>query len=71
MRQWASVKAVKALAALKRIGWSIKREHKGSHKTLQREGWADYAFAFHDSDEIGPRMMARIGKDTGLVPEDL
>jgi hypothetical protein len=28
-------------------------------------------FAFHDSEEIGPRMLARIAKRTGLEPEDL
>jgi hypothetical protein len=28
-------------------------------------------FAFHDSDEIGPRMLVRIAKRTGLKPEDL
>jgi predicted RNA binding protein YcfA (HicA-like mRNA interferase family) len=30
----------------------------------------DYVFAFHDSDEVGPRMLARIAKQTGLKPED-
>jgi predicted RNA binding protein YcfA (HicA-like mRNA interferase family) len=58
------------LAALLRIGWSIKRS-SGSHKTLQRTGWPDFVFAFHDSEEIGPRMLARIAKKTGLTPEDL
>jgi hypothetical protein len=28
-------------------------------------------FAFHDDDEIGPRMLARIAKRTGLQSEDL
>jgi hypothetical protein len=28
-------------------------------------------FAFHDRDEIGPRMLARVAKHTGLKPEDL
>ena len=27
--------------------------------------------AFHDADEIGPRMLERIARHTGLVPEDL
>jgi predicted RNA binding protein YcfA (HicA-like mRNA interferase family) len=58
------------LAALLRIGWSVKRE-SGSHKTLMREGWPDVVFAFHDSDEIGPRMLARVAKQTGLTPSDL
>jgi predicted RNA binding protein YcfA (HicA-like mRNA interferase family) len=28
-------------------------------------------FAFHDGDEIGPRMLAKIAKYTGLEPGDL
>jgi hypothetical protein len=28
-------------------------------------------FAFHDGEEIGPRMLARIAKVSGLVPTDL
>lgn len=28
-------------------------------------------FAFHDGDEIGPRMLARLAKQTGLTPNDL
>jgi predicted RNA binding protein YcfA (HicA-like mRNA interferase family) len=58
------------LAALLRIGWVVKRQ-SGSHRTLSRTGWADFVFAFHDDEEIGPRMLARIAKRTGLRPEDL
>lgn len=71
MTQWPSTKARRVLAALLRIGWSIKREAKGSHRVLARRGRPDYVFAFHDRDEIGPRMLARIAKRTGLKPEDL
>jgi len=39
--------------------------------TLSRPGSADVVFAFHDDEEIGPRMLARIAKRTGLRPEDL
>jgi predicted RNA binding protein YcfA (HicA-like mRNA interferase family) len=70
MSQWPSTKAKRVLAALLRIGWRIKRE-SGSHKTLEREGWPDAVFAFHDREEIGPRMLARLSKHTGLKPEDL
>jgi len=36
------------------------------------KGWvAKLRFAFHDREEIGPRMLARIGKSTGLTPDDL
>jgi predicted RNA binding protein YcfA (HicA-like mRNA interferase family) len=70
MTQWSSTRARRVLAALERIGWKIKRQ-SGSHKTLQREGWPDFVFAFHDREEIGPKMLARIAKRTGLTPEDL
>ena len=70
MSQWPTTKARRVLAALIRIGWSIKRQ-SGSHRTLSRPGWADVVFAFHDKEEIGSRMLARIAKTTGLKPEDL
>jgi len=38
---------------------------------LARDGWLDYVFAFHDGDEVGPRMLVRIAKATGLIPDDL
>jgi predicted RNA binding protein YcfA (HicA-like mRNA interferase family) len=71
MTQWPLTKARQVLAALVRIGWTIKRKAKGSHRVLSRPGWADYVFAFHDHDEIGPHMLARIAKRTGLKSEDL
>ena len=71
MSKWPSLKARRVLAALLRLGWSIKRESGGSHKVLSRPGWPDYVFAFHDTEEIGPRMLARLGKHTGLTPRDL
>ena len=70
MSQWPSVKARRLLAALLRLGWQIKRQ-TGSHKTLARDGWPDVVFAFHDGDEVGPKMLARLAKHTGLCPEDL
>jgi hypothetical protein len=30
-----------------------------------------FIFAFHEGEEIGPRMLARIAKRTGLQPSDL
>jgi len=70
MSFWPSSKATRVLAALYRIGWTLKRQ-SGSHKTLSRTGWPDFVFAFHDRDEIGPRMLSRIAKHTGLKREDL
>jgi len=70
MSSWPSTKARRVLAALFQIGWTLKRQ-SGSHKTLSRPGWADFVFAFHDGETIGPKMLARIAKHTGLKPEDL
>jgi predicted RNA binding protein YcfA (HicA-like mRNA interferase family) len=67
---WRSSKAKQVLAALLRIGWSVKRQ-VGSHQLLERAGWPNYIFAFHDREEIGPRMLAKIARRTGLRPEDL
>lgn len=64
MSDWPSTKARRVFAALLRIGWQMKRQ-SGSHRTLARDGWPDYVFAFHDGDEIGPKMLARIAKHTG------
>ena len=70
MSQWPSAKAKRVLAALLKLGWQTKRQ-TGSHRTLSRVGWPDFVFAFHDGEEIGPRMLARIAKHTGLTPENL
>jgi predicted RNA binding protein YcfA (HicA-like mRNA interferase family) len=70
MSNWPAAKAQRVLAALLRQGWTIRRQ-TGSHRVLQRTGWPDYVFAFHEGDEIGPRMLARIAKSTGLTPNDL
>jgi len=70
MSDWPSVKARELLAALLRIGWVVARQ-RGSHRVLSRSGWPDFVCAFHDREEIGPRMLARVARRTGLRPEDL
>ena len=70
MSRFPATKAKRVLASLVRIGWSGKRQ-SGSHKTLAREGWPDVVFAFHDDEELGPAILARIAKRTGLTPDDL
>ena len=70
MSEWSATKSQRVLAALRRIGWTVKRQ-SGSHRTLQKPGSADSVFAFHDGVEIGPRMLTRIAKHTGLKPDDL
>ena len=70
MSSWGAAKATRVLAALYRIGSALKRS-SSSHKVLARAGWPNYTFSFHDGEEIGPRMLSRIAKHTGLRPEDL
>jgi predicted RNA binding protein YcfA (HicA-like mRNA interferase family) len=70
MSRFPAAKARRVLAALLRIGWALKRQ-SGSHRTLARDGYPDVVFAFHDDEELGPAMLARIAKRTGLTPGDL
>ncbi|MBM4436585.1 MAG: type II toxin-antitoxin system HicA family toxin [Actinobacteria bacterium] len=70
MSRWSSARARLVLAALLRAGWVVKQQ-TGSHKVLSRPGRPDLIFALHDGDEIGPRMLARLAKHSGLRPEDL
>jgi predicted RNA binding protein YcfA (HicA-like mRNA interferase family) len=70
LSNWPSSKARRVLSALLKIGWRVKRQ-SGSHRTLSRPNSEDFVFAFHDDEEIGPKMLARIAKRTGLTPEDL
>jgi len=58
------------LAALLKIGWSVKRQ-SSSHKTLERPGYPNYVFSYHDGEELGPKILAKIAKHTGLTPDDL
>jgi predicted RNA binding protein YcfA (HicA-like mRNA interferase family) len=69
--QWRAVEARQDFAALLRTGWSLKRQTGGSHRVLSRPGNPDFVFAFHDNEEIGPRMLVRIARRTGLQPGDL
>jgi predicted RNA binding protein YcfA (HicA-like mRNA interferase family) len=52
------------------IGWTIVSQ-RGSHAKLKHPQLGSYTFAFHDKEEIGPKMLARIAKHTGLTPEDI
>ncbi len=66
--QWSTVKAQEVLKALLNLGWQIKRQ-KGSHRILWKVGYPNFTFAFHDREEIGSRMLARIAKHTNLTPD--
>jgi predicted RNA binding protein YcfA (HicA-like mRNA interferase family) len=67
---WRATKGRAVLAALIRIGWNVKRQ-KGSHRTLGKEGWPDYVFAYHDRVEIGPVALMKLARKSGLTPKDL
>lgn len=71
MSKWPSSKASRVYRTLLRIGWSAKAHQGSSHITLQRTGYTDFVWAFHDSVKISPKMLARIAKHTGLRVEDL
>lgn len=70
MSNWHSVKSKQLLKALIKKGWTIKRI-SGSHKILKHPQYNNFVFAFHDNEEIGPKMLSRISKHTGIMPEDL
>jgi len=67
---WRATKARRVFAALLRLGWTLKKQ-VGSHRKLQKAGFRNFTFCFHDGEEIGPAALAKIAKDTGLRPEDL
>jgi predicted RNA binding protein YcfA (HicA-like mRNA interferase family) len=54
-----------------RIGWRIKRQSGTSHRILERPGWQDVLFAYHDRVTLGPVAMKLLAKKTGLTPGDL
>lgn len=62
-------KASRVLAALKRDGW-VELRRRGSHRILARDG-VQVTWAFHDRDDLGGPMMARIARQTGYTLEEL
>ena len=70
MSNWPATKARRVLAALNQDGWQVKRQ-QGCHRLLVHPSHPAYEFSFHDQDEIGPKMLARLAKRTGLKREDL
>jgi predicted RNA binding protein YcfA (HicA-like mRNA interferase family) len=70
MTMWPAVKARKVLRALESIGWTVVRQ-RGSHRIMSRPDYPDFTFSFHDKEEVGPKMLAKIAKYTDLTPNDL
>jgi predicted RNA binding protein YcfA (HicA-like mRNA interferase family) len=69
--RFGSRKARVVFRALLHIGWTVKADKASSHTQLERPGWGEYTWAFHEGDELGPKILSRIAKRTGLTPEDL
>jgi predicted RNA binding protein YcfA (HicA-like mRNA interferase family) len=74
MRKFSASRAQKVYRALLRIGRreKLRISKSGSHKQLENPNFPyEHTWAFHDSEEIGPKMLAKIAKRTGLKPEDI
>jgi len=74
---WSGTKARDVLNALQRIGWTLK---DGKGRTLippkgQTDGNGQparpYPFHYHDRETVGPPALSKIGRYTGLTPNDL
>jgi predicted RNA binding protein YcfA (HicA-like mRNA interferase family) len=71
MSRWPSTRGRQVLRALLKIGWTIRARKGSSHLQLSHAKHGEYTWAFGDSEEIGPKMLARIARHTGLTPQDL
>ncbi|MDQ6664151.1 MAG: type II toxin-antitoxin system HicA family toxin [Acidobacteriota bacterium] len=71
MSVWPSSKARKVFSAIERVGWSVKANKGSSHKQLTHPVYGEVTWAFHDGDEIGPKMLARLAKVYRFKREDL
>ena len=70
MSQWSSTKLESSTRHSSKSGWTFLRQ-VGSHKKLSHPNFPNYTWAFLDNEEIGPVMLAKIAKKTGLKPSDL
>jgi hypothetical protein len=68
---WQPEKANRVFAALRNIGWSVKRHPDHAYYVLEREDWPDYIWPFRDDEVIGVCGLKRIASKTGLQPQDL
>ena len=79
MSVWSATKAKRVYAALLRLSWTLKKQ-VGSHRKLQRPGWQNFTFCFHDNEEVGPAVELLhggrgvgegIGRSIASVPFDV
>jgi predicted RNA binding protein YcfA (HicA-like mRNA interferase family) len=69
--KFRSSKASRVYSALLRLGWTPKASKSGSHVQMQKDGWVDFTWAWHESVEIGHVALKKLSKVSGLKPEDL
>lgn len=69
--RWKSTKARKVLTALQRLGYVPAKSRRGSHLKLKHPERGTYLWSFMGGDELGPPMLKRIARETGLTPDDL
>lgn len=61
-----SMKLKELIKIIESNGWVSRRNAGGSHIVLSKPGASNYVVACHDNQEIGPKMVARIIKRTGI-----
>ncbi len=74
MSRWPATQVRSVLRALECIGWREKPRisKSGSHKQLEHPDHPyEFTWAFHEGEEIGLKMLAKIAEQTGLKPEDI
>lgn len=62
-------KARKVRAALERDGWRLIRQ-VGSHRVYRKNSRTGL-FAFHDGEDLGSPMMARVAREFGYTLDQL
>jgi predicted RNA binding protein YcfA (HicA-like mRNA interferase family) len=67
----AGFKARKLFRVLERLGWRIKDDKGSSHKQMIHPTHGEATWCFHESEEIGPKMMARVAKAFHFTRDDL
>jgi predicted RNA binding protein YcfA (HicA-like mRNA interferase family) len=60
--------ARRVLAALLRAGFQEARR-RGSHRFLVHQDGRTMLFAVHEAERVGPKLLAKILKDSHITPE--
>ena len=69
MPRFPQLTARQFLRVLERAGFA-EAHRTGSHRTLKHPDGRWLVFAFHEREQIGPKMVARVAKRAGLSQDD-